>query len=177
MVYVFASTSKVSFPGSGVSAIATSLENMNYIKKFMTTQIIGHDKINQLRHVRFFKNIDGLQAHMKKHADLMRPKFEAVLDILQAELSGLGIGSWTKPRGGYFISFDAMPGCAKAIVTKCKELGVVLTDAGATYPYGNDPEDSNIRIAPSFPTPEEMVEATKIFVLCVKLASIEKLLG
>lgn len=177
MVYVFASTSKVSFPGSGVSAIATSLENMNYIKKFMTTQIIGHDKINQLRHVRFFKNIDGLQAHMKKHADLMRPKFEAVLDILQAELSGLGIGSWTKPRGGYFISFDAMPGCAKTIVTKCKELGVVLTDAGATYPYGNDPEDSNIRIAPSFPTPEEMVEATKIFVLCVKLASIEKLLG
>ncbi len=177
MVYVFASTSKVSFPGSGVSAIATSLENMNYIKKFMTTQIIGHDKINQLRHVRFFKNIDGLQAHMKKHADLMRPKFEAVLDILQAELSGLGIGSWTKPRGGYFISFDAMPGCAKAIVTKCKKLGVVLTDAGATYPYGNDPEDSNIRIAPSFPTPEEMVEATKIFVLCVKLASIEKLLG
>ena len=143
----------------------------------MTTQIIGHDKINQLRHVRFFKNIDGLQAHMKKHADLMRPKFEAVLDILQAELSGLGIGSWTKPRGGYFISFDAMPGCAKTIVTKCKELGVVLTDAGATYPYGNDPEDSNIRIAPSFPTPEEMVEATKIFVLCVKLASIEKLLG
>ena len=177
MVYVFASTSKVSFPGSGISAIATSLENMEYIKKFMTTQIIGHDKINQLRHVRFFKNIDGLTAHMKKHADLMRPKFEAVLDILEAELSGLGIGSWTRPKGGYFISFDAMPGCAKAIVAKCKELGVVLTDAGATYPYGNDPEDSNIRIAPSFPTPEEMLEATKIFVLCVKLASIEKLLG
>ena len=136
MVYVFASTSKVSFPGSGVSAIATSLENMEYIKKFMTTQIIGHDKINQLRHVRFFKNIDGLNAHMKKHADLIRPKFEAVLDILEAELSGLGIGSWTKPRGGYFISFNSMPGCAKAIVAKCKELGLVLTGAGATYPYG-----------------------------------------
>ena len=177
MVYVFASTSKVSFPGSGVSAIATSLENMEYIKKFMTTQIIGHDKINQLRHVRFFKNIDGLNAHMKKHAQLLRPKFEAVLNILEEELTGLGIGSWTKPRGGYFISFDAMPGCAKAIVAKCKELGLVLTGAGATYPYGKDPKDSNIRIAPSFPTPEEMVEATKMIVLCVKLASVEKLLS
>lgn len=177
MVYVFASTSKISFPGSGVSAIATSLENMEYIKKFMTTQIIGHDKINQLRHVRFFKNIDGLNAHMKKHAELLRPKFEAVLNILEEELTGLGIGSWTKPRGGYFISFDAIPGCAKAIVTKCKELGLVLTGAGATYPYGKDPKDSNIRIAPSFPTPEEMVEATKMFVLCVKLASVEKLLS
>lgn len=177
MVYVFASTSKVSFPGSGVSAIATSLENMEYIKKFMTTQIIGHDKINQLRHVRFFKNIDGLNAHMKKHADLIRPKFEAVLNILESELTGLGIGSWTKPRGGYFISFDSMPGCAKAIVAKCKELGLVLTGAGATYPYGKDPDDSNIRIAPTFPTPEEMAEAAKMFVICVKLASVEKLLG
>ena len=177
MVYVFASTSKVSFPGSGVSAIATSLENMEYIKKFMTTQIIGHDKINQLRHVRFFKNIDGLNAHMKKHADLIRPKFEAVLNILELELTGLGIGSWTKPRGGYFISFNSMPGCAKAIVAKCKELGLVLTGAGATYPYGKDPDDSNIRIAPTFPTPEEMAEAAKMFVICVKLASVEKLLG
>ena len=177
MVYVFASTSKVSFPGSGVSAIATSLENMEYIKKFMTTQIIGHDKINQLRHVRFFKDIDGLNAHMKKHADLIRPKFEAVLNILESELTGLGIGSWTKPRGGYFISFDSMPGCAKAIVAKCKELGLVLTGAGATYPYGKDPDDSNIRIAPTFPTPEEMAEAAKMFVICVKLASVEKLLG
>ena len=177
MVYVFASTSKVSFPGSGVSAIATSLENMEYIKKFMTTQIIGHDKINQLRHVRFFKNIDGLNAHMKKHADLIRPKFEAVLNILESELTGLGIGSWTKPRGGYFISFNSMPGCAKAIVAKCKELGLVLTGAGATYPYGKDPDDSNIRIAPTFPTPEEMSEAAKMFVICVKLASVGKLLG
>lgn len=177
MVYIFASMSKISFPGSGVSAIATSLDNMAYLKKFMTTQIIGHDKINQLRHVRFFKNIDGLNAHMKKHAQILRPKFDAVLDNLEAELAGLGIGSWTKPRGGYFISFDAMPGCAKAIVEKCKALGVVLTDAGATYPYGIDPQDSNIRIAPSFPTPEEMVEATKIFVLCVKLVSVEKLLA
>jgi len=177
MVYMFASTSKISFSGSGVSAIATSLENIEYLKKYMTTQTIGHDKINQLRHARFFKDIDGLKAHMKKHAELVRPKFEAVLRILETELAGLEIGSWIKPRGGYFISFHAMPGCAKSIVAKCKELGVVLTDAGATYPYGKDPEDSNIRIAPTFPTPEEMVEATKIFTLCVKLASVEKLLG
>ena len=177
MVYIFASTSKISFPGSGVSAIATSLENMEYIRKFMTTQIIGHDKINQLRHARFFKNIDGLNAHMKKHADLLRPKFEAVLQVLDSELSGLGIGSWMKPRGGYFISFGAMPGCAKAIVEKCAKLGLVLTGAGATYPYGKDPQDSNIRIAPSFPTPEEMLEATKMFVLCVKIVSIEKILN
>lgn len=177
MVYVFASTSKISFPGSGVSAIATSLTNMEYIKKFMTTQIIGHDKINQLRHARFFKNIDGLNAHMKKHAELMRPKFQAVLDILEEELTGLNIGSWIKPRGGYFISFESLPGCAKAIVAKCKELGLVLTGAGATYPYGKDPNDSNIRIAPSFPTPEEMREATRMFALCVKLVSIEKLLN
>ena len=176
MVYIFASTSKISFPGSGVSAIASSLENLEFIENQMTVQTIGHDKINQLRHARFFKNIDGLKAHMKLHADLLRPKFEAVLDTLETELGGLEIGSWIKPRGGYFISFDALPGCAKAIVAKCKALGVVLTGAGATFPYGKDPEDSNIRIAPSFPTPEEMEEAAKVFVLCVKLVSVEKLL-
>ena len=147
-----------------------------HIKKFMDAQIIGHDKINQLRHARFFKNIDGLKAHMQKHAEILRPKFEAVLHTLDVELTGTGIGSWIKPRGGYFISFNAMPGCAKAIVAKCKSLGVVLTGAGATYPYGTDPEDSNIRIAPTFPTSEEMEDATKIFVLCVKLVSVEKLL-
>lgn len=177
MVYIFASTSKVSFPGSGVSAIATSKANMEYIHKFMDVQIIGHDKINQLRHARFFKDINGLNAHMKKHAEILRPKFEAVLNMLDAELTGTGIGSWIKPRGGYFISFNAMPGCAKAIVAKCKALGVVLTGAGATYPYGIDPEDSNIRIAPTFPTPEEMEDATRVFVLCVKLVSVEKLLN
>ena len=122
------------------------------------------------------EQLKDLKAHMKKHSDLLRPKFEAVLNILEEELAGLGIGSWIKPRGCYFISFEAMSGCAKSIVAKCKQLGLVLTDAGATYPYGKDPEDSNIRIAPSFPTPEEMAEATKMFVLCVKLASIEKLL-
>lgn len=176
MVYIFASTSKISFPGSGISAIATSLENIDFIESQMTIQTIGHDKINQLRHTRFFKDINGLKAHMKLHGDLLRPKFEAVLNTLEAELSGLEIGSWIKPRGGYFISFNALPGCAKSIVAKCKALGVVLTGAGATFPYGKDPEDSNIRIAPSFPTPEEMEQAAKVFVLCVKLASVEKLL-
>ncbi len=177
MVYIFASTSKISFPGSGVSAIASSLENIDFIESQMTIQTIGHDKINQLRHSRFFKNIDGLKEHMKLHADLLRPKFEAVLNTLEEELAGLEIGSWVKPRGGYFISFDTLPGCAAAVVAKCKALGVVLTGAGATYPYGKDPEDKNIRIAPSFPTPEEMLEASKVFVLCVKLASVEKLLA
>ena len=151
MVYIFTSTSKISFPGSGVSAVATSFRNIEDIKRQMTTQIIGHDKINQLRHARFFQNVDGLKAHMKKHAALLRPKFEAVLHILDSELGDLGIGSWTRPKGGYFISFSAMPGCAKSIVAKCKSLGVTLTGAGATFPYGRDPEDSNIRIAPSLP--------------------------
>ena len=176
MVYIFSSTSKISFPGSGISAIASSVNNINNILKLMTVQTIGHDKINQLRHVRFFKDIDGLNAHMKKHGELLRPKFEAVLNTLEEELGGLEIGTWIKPRGGYFISFNSMPGCAKEIVAKCKALGVVLTGAGATYPYGKDPEDSNIRIAPSFPTPEEMLAASKIFVLCVKLVSVDKLL-
>lgn len=177
MVYIFASTSKISFPGSGVSAVASSLENIEFIESQMTIQTIGHDKINQLRHARFFKDIDGLKEHMVKHADLLRPKFEAVINVLEQELDGLGIGTWTKPYGGYFISFDSMEGCAKEIVAKCKEAGVVLTGAGATYPYGKDPKDCNIRIAPSFPTPEEMEMATNLFVLCVKLVSVEKLLS
>ena len=177
MVYIFASTSKITFPGSGVSAIASSLKNIDFIEAQMSIQTIGHDKINQLRHARFFKDIDGLKAHMKLHADILRPKFEAVLNTLEEELTGLEIGSWVKPRGGYFISFDTLPGCAKAVVAKCKALGVILTGAGATFPYGKDPKDCNIRIAPSFPTPEEMELASKVFVLCVKLASVEKLLA
>lgn len=176
MVYEFCSTSKVSFAGAGIAAVASSKANLDEIRKSMTIQTIGYDKVNQLRHVRYFKNIDGIKAHMKKHADLMRPKFEAVKAVLDRELSGLGIGTWTNPNGGYFISFDAMEGCAKAVVAKCKEAGVVLTGAGATFPYKNDPKDSNIRIAPSFPTPEEMEMATDLFVLCVKLVSVEKLL-
>ena len=176
MVFEFASTSKVSFPGSGVSAMATSHANLEDAKKHYTIQTIGNDKVNQLRHARYFKNLDGLKEHMKKHADFMRPKFETTLKVLEEELDGLGIGSWTEPKGGYFISFDAMDGCAKAIVAKCKEAGVKLTGAGATFPYGKDPKDSNIRIAPSFPTPEEMKQAADLFVLCVKLVSVEKLL-
>ncbi|HCM92874.1 MAG TPA: aminotransferase, partial [Lachnospiraceae bacterium] len=176
MVFIFASTSKISFPGSGVSVVASSLNNVSWILKLMGVQTIGHDKINQLRHVRFFKDINGLMEHMKKHGELLRPKFAAVTDTLEKELTGLEIGSWVKPKGGYFISFDALPGCAKSIVAKCKALGVTLTGAGATYPYGKDPLDSNIRIAPTFPSTEEMKDAARVFVLCVKLASVEKLL-
>ncbi len=176
LVYEFASTSKVSFAGSGISAVASSKSNLEGIKKSMTVQTIGYDKVNQLRHVNYFKDIQGIRAQMMRHAQILRPKFEAVLQVLEEELGGLGIGEWTKPNGGYFISFEAMEGCAKAIVAKCKEAGVVLTGAGATYPYGKDPKDSNIRIAPSFPTPEEMAQATDLFVLCVKLVSIDKLL-
>ena len=177
MVYIFCSTSKISFPGSGVSAVASSVENIEYIMSHMTVQTIGHDKINQLRHARFFKDIDGLNEHMKKHAEVLRPKFAAVLNTLEAELTGLEIGSWVNPRGGYFVSFNSMPGCAKAIVKMCKDLGVVMTGAGATFPYGKDPEDSNIRIAPTFPSIEEMEVASKVFVLCVKLCSVNKLLA
>ena len=177
MVYEFASTSKVSFPGAGIAALASSSANLQDVRKQLTIQTIGHDKLNQLRHVAFFKNLDGLKAHMKKHADEMRPKFEAVIEVLEDELAGTGIGSWIKPLGGYFISFESMEGCASRIVHLCKEAGITLTDAGATYPYGKDPKDSHIRIAPSFPTPEEMAHATDLFVLCVKLASVEKLLS
>lgn len=176
MVFKFCSTSKVSFPGSGVAAIGASKKNIEYIKKALTIQTIGHDKLNQLRHVRFFHDIHGMVMHMRKHADILRPKFETVLNGLKNELGGLEIGSWIEPRGGYFISFDSLPGCAKAIVAKAKEAGLVMTPAGATFPYGKDPNDSNIRIAPSYPTPEELKLAVEIFVLCVKLVSIDKIL-
>ena len=176
MVYKFSSTSKISFPGSGIAAMAASDANLEDIRSTMRVQTIGHDKVNQLRHVRYFKDAEGMKAHMMKHAAILRPKFEAVFHVLESELNGLGIGSWTEPKGGYFISFDALEGCAKKIVEKCKEAGVVLTGAGATYPYKKDPKDSNIRLAPSFPTPEELAMATDLFVLCVKIVSVEKLL-
>ena len=176
LVYKFASTSKISFPGSGVAALATSHNNLEDIKAQLKNQTIGHDKVNQLRHVRFFGDIHGMVEHMRKHAEILRPKFETVLNVLEKELGGLEIGSWIRPRGGYFISFDAMEGCAKAIVAKAKEAGLVMTGAGATFPYGKDPKDSNIRIAPSYPTPEELAVAADIFVLSVKLVSIDKLL-
>lgn len=177
MVYKFTSTSKVSFPGSGLAAMAASTENLVATREQMKIQTIGHDKLNQLRHARFYKDIHGMVEHMRKHADILRPKFEAVLEVLDRELSGLEIGSWMHPRGGYFISFDSLEGCAKAIVAKAKEAGLIMTPAGATFPYGNDPKDSNIRIAPSYPTPEELAVATDIFVLSVKLVSIDKILS
>lgn len=177
MVYKFISTSKVSFPGSGIAAMAASEANLADARKAMFYQTIGHDKLNQLRHVRFFKDMDGVREHMRKHAEILRPKFEAVLEILDRELGGLEIGTWSRPKGGYFISFDSLEGCAKNIVAKAKEAGVVMTGAGATFPYGKDPEDRNIRIAPSFPTLDELKMAAEIFVLSVKLVSIEKLLA
>jgi DNA-binding transcriptional MocR family regulator len=177
IVYKFCSTSKVTFPGSGIAALGTSENNINFIKKVITIQTIGHDKLNQLRHVRYFKNIDGMREHMRKHAKILRPKFEMVVSTLDKELGGLGIGTWTRPIGGYFVSFESLDGCAKDIVKRCKEAGVTLTGAGATYPYKNDPHDSNIRIAPTFPPIDELEKAINIFTLCVKLSSIEKILS
>ena len=177
LVYKFASTSKITFPGSGIAALATSPNNLEDIMKQMKNQTIGHDKVNQLRHVRFFKDIHGMTEHMKKHADIIRPKFEAVLDALEKNLAGLGVGEWTKPKGGYFISFDALPNCAKNIVKMAKKAGVTMTGAGATWPYGKDPEDKNIRIAPTYPTLEDLKTAAELFTLCVRLVSAEKLLA
>ena len=176
MVYKFCSTTKISFPGSGVSAIAASANNLEDIKKQLCVQTIGYDKVNQLRHVRFFKDIHGITEHMKKHAAILRPKFEMVLDILQQELADRDVGSWYRPKGGYFICYEAMEGCAKEIVARAKKAGVSMTPAGAPFPYGHDPKDSVIRIAPTYPSLEDLETATKIFVVCVKLASIEKLL-
>ena len=176
MVYKFASTSKISFPGSGIAAIATSANNLEDIKKQLKIQTIGHDKVNQLRHVRYFGDIHGMVEHMRKHADILRPKFEAVIDTLERELGGLGIGTWTKPKGGYFIAFDSLDGCAKAIVARCKKAGLVMTGAGATYPYGKDPHDTNIRIAPSYPPLSDLILAMDLFALCTKIVSIDKIL-
>ncbi len=176
MVFKFCSTSKVTFPGSGIAAISASKANLEFIKKQMTVQTIGHDKLNQLRHARFFGSFEGMLEHMKKHAAIIRPKFEAVLGTLDKELGELDIAAWTKPNGGYFISFDTIDGCAKKVVSLCKDAGVIMTAAGATYPYGKDPHDSNIRIAPTYPSTEELKQACEIFVTCVKLATIDKLL-
>jgi DNA-binding transcriptional MocR family regulator len=176
MVYVFASFSKVSFAGSSVTCLASSKSNCDYIRQRLTAQTIGPDKINQLRHARFFKDADGVLAHMEKHAAILRPKFKLVSDMLRDELGCLDIAKWTEPEGGYFVSFDSLEGCAKRIVALCAEAGVALTPAGATFPNGNDPKDSNIRIAPTFPSLGELKEAMEIFCVAVKLASVEKLL-
>lgn len=176
IVYEFASTSKVTFAGAGIAAMASSKKNLDFIRKSMTIQTIGYDKVNQYRHIKYFKDLDGIKAKMKQHADILRPKFEMVDEILTKELEGLGIGTWTKPLGGYFITFETLEGCATSVVKKAKEAGVVLTGAGAPFPYGTDPRDFVIRIAPSYPTLEELRQAAEVFVLCVKLASVEKLL-
>lgn len=177
MVVEFASTSKISFPGSGIAVIAASKANIDFIKSQLTFQTIGYDKLNQLHHVQYFKDMNGIMEHMKLHAKIVKPKFEAVLSALDREIAPLGIGEWNSPKGGYFISFNALEGCAKRIVGLAKEAGVVMTDAGATYPYGKDPRDSNIRIAPTYPTVDELKLAMEIFCVCVKFASAEKLLG
>lgn len=177
MIIEVCSTAKMTFPGAGVSALAASDANMKQIKNRLNCQTISYDKMNQLRHVRFFKNLDGIKAHMKKHAAIMKPKFDMVIDHLENELGGLGIASWLDPKGGYFISLDVMDGCAKRVGELCKEAGVTLTTVGATYPYFNDPKDSNIRIAPSLPPVAELDTATQILCVSVKLAAIEKLLG
>ena len=177
MVIEVCSTSKITFPGAGVSALAASDNNIKAIKKRLNAQTISYDKMNQHRHVEFFKNVDGILAHMKKHAAILKPKFDMVIKHLNNELAGLGIASWTEPKGGYFISLDVMDGCAKRVGELCKEAGVVLTTIGATYPYGKDPNNRNIRIAPSYPPTEELDIAAELMCICVRLASVEKLLG
>ncbi len=177
MPVIFASTSKISFPGAGVAAMAAGPSNLIVFREHLSFQTIGPDKLNQLRHVMFFKNIDGVREHMKLHRNLIAPKFETVLRYLRTELTGKGVASWTEPNGGYFISVDVMEGCAKRVVSLCKEAGVVLTGAGATYPYGKDPKDSNIRVAPTYPPVSELEQAMEIFCVCVQLAAAEKLLA
>jgi len=175
-VFIYASTSKISFPGAGVSAMAASKENINSIKKKLSVQMIGPDKMNQLRHVRFFKNMENIEEHMRKHADILEPKFLAVLDTLSAELGGKEIAWWNKPNGGYFISLNTLDGCAKEVVEMTAEAGVLMTPAGATFPYGKDPRNRNIRIAPSLPSLDELKKAMEIFCICIQIASINKLL-
>ena len=172
----FTSTSKISFPGAGVSCLAASEKNIQMIKKRFNSQMIGHDKLNQLRHAKFFKNLDGIKAHMKKHAALIEPKFNVVIDTFEKELGGTGLASWTKPNGGYFISLDTENCSAKRVGELCKSLGVVLTSVGATYPYGKDPDDKNIRIAPTFPSVADIGKAAEVLCLCIKLANIEKMM-
>ena len=176
IVFQFCSTSKVSFPGAGIAAISASAANIADIKKKLTIQTIGHDKINQLRHVKFFKDQKGVQEHMMKQAAIIRPKFEMVEEMLTEEIASRGIGTWMHPLGGYFISFEALEGCAKKIVEKCKEAGIVLTGAGSPYPYKKDPKDSVIRIAPTYPSMDELKEAAKVFTVVVRLVSVDKLL-
>ncbi len=174
---MFCSFSKVTFAGAGVSAVAASDANVEWVKSHLFVQTIGPDKVNQLRHIKFFKNFAGVEAHMKKHAGILKPKFDAVLAILDEELSGKGVATWTTPRGGYFISLDVMHGCAKAVVARAADAGVKLTKAGATFPRGEDPSDCNIRLAPTFPSTDDVLAATRVVALCIQLVAVEKLLA
>ena len=177
MVYQFASTSKITFPGAGISVMSSSAENIKYMQKLLGVQLISYDKVNQLRHVKYLKNKEGTLQVMKRHAAVMAPKFRMVLEVLDRQIAPLGFARWNKPKGGYFVSLNTMPGTAKRALALCKEAGVVMTDAGATYPYGIDPADSNIRIAPSLPPVEELEQAMEVFCLCLKIAAFEKELG
>ena len=175
MVFEFASTSKVTLPGAGISCFATSEANMEYMKKLLTVQVISFDKVNQQRHVLYLKDKAHTLELMKKHAAIMGPKFRAVVDTLDKEIAPLNIATWRRPKGGYFVSLNAMPGTAKRTLALCKEAGVTMTNAGATFPYGKDPQDSNIRIAPSLPPVEELEQAIAVFCVCLKMAALEKL--
>lgn len=175
MVFQFCSTSKVTFPGAGIAAVSASKTNLDDIRKHLTLQTIGHDKINQMRHVKFFPDADSIRKHMAAQAEIIRPKFELVEKYLKKEIASHGIGKWVIPKGGYFLSFEAVPGCAKKIVAKCKEAGVVLTGAGAPFPYKKDPDDSVIRIAPTYPSMKELEEAVKVFVTVVRMVTVEKM--
>ncbi len=174
MVYEFASTSKITYPGAGISVMASSAANIKYMEKLLGVQMISYDKVNQLRHVKYLKNKETTLALMKRHAEIMAPKFQTVLEVLDRQIAPLGFASWNKPKGGYFVTLDTMPGTAKRALALCKEAGVVMTDAGATYPYGIDPADSNIRIAPSLPPVAELKQAMEVFCLCLKIAAFEK---
>lgn len=176
MVFEFCSTSKVTFPGAGIAALAASPNNIADIKKQLTIQTIGYDKTNQRRHALYFKDFEGIKKHMMKHAEVMRPKFEMLDELMTAEIASRGIGTWVKPIGGYFICFESLEGCAKDIIAKCKEAGVTMTGAGAPFPYKKDPKDNTIRIAPTFPSLEELKKAAEVFVVCVRLSSVNKVL-
>lgn len=177
MVFEFASTSKITFPGAGVSCFACSTANMDYMKKLYNAQTISYDKLNQLRHVMFFKNAQGVLEHMKRHAKLLKPRFDTVLETFESELSGMDIATWKTPVGGYFISLEVMPGTAKEIHALCKKAGLTLTNAGATYPHGDDPNDSNLRIAPSYPTVDELKKASELLCICIKLVALKRLIS
>ena len=177
IVYIFGSTSKITFPGAGVAVMGASKENVAELKKYLGISIISYDKMNQFRHVKFFGTFENMKEHMKKHKEIIAPKFKIVCDTLNREIKPLGIGEWTDPKGGYFVSFNSLDGCAKRIVQLCAKGGVTLTGAGATFPYGVDPRDRNIRIAPTFPPVDDLRKAMELFVICVKIASAEKILA